>query len=74
MSGGFGVHACFLNEECRQMGVPRRVYLNTPWGTLIVGERTQGWLPFYGVVPLSWGTWGWWPVVWHPSRSRRRPF
>lgn len=61
------MHACFLDRECREMGAPNRVYVSTRFGSLIMGARTQGWLPWYGFVPLSWGTWGWWPVVWHPG-------
>jgi len=37
---------------------------------MIIGERTQAWLPFYGV--LDWRKKrNFWPVVWHPASSGR---
>lgn len=65
---GLRVHACFLDKECQKFGAPKRLYVSIPCGSLIVGERTQGWIPFYGYAGF-WGGWGWWPIVWHPGRE-----
>jgi hypothetical protein len=80
----WGIHACFLDRECRDVGAPNRVYVHTPWGSLIVGERTQLWLPWRTTAPwasklpaaLSDGKSNysrWWsPIVWHPRSPRGR--
>lgn len=57
-------------------GVPRRVYFFTPWGHLIVGARTQGWLPILGFMPYRgwWGRLMWWPIVWLPKNHRNHRY
>jgi hypothetical protein len=66
----WGAHACFLDMHCRQYGAPNRLYLFTPWGSLIVGERTQLWLPWKteGLRGRSNFTRWWSPIAWHPPR------
>lgn len=63
---GFGVHCCPMDAQCRRFGTPKRLYLFTPWGYLIMGERTQGWLPFVGSLD-PYKRRNWWPVVFHPK-------
>lgn len=68
----FNIHNCCWDRDCRALGVnaPNRVYVNTPWGSLIIAltwdSRTQGWLPWRGYLST------WWPVVWHPKDRRRK--
>lgn len=61
--------------------VPRRLYINTPWGSLICGTRTQAWFPWKvtnkwmrdGTRKSHYSDWIWLPIVWHPmSKDRRR--
>lgn len=58
------MHWCLFDEECRGYDAPRRVYVNTPWGSLIVAatkdDGTQVWLPGVGYTRRYS------PVVWHP--------
>ena len=62
----FGAHWCLLDQECRAVGAANRIHLFTPWGTLMIGARSQGWLPFYGALD-PYKPRNWWPVVWHPK-------
>lgn len=49
--------------------VPRRVYINFKhFGSIIIGERTQAWLPILGFMPWH-GIW-WWPIVYHPKKRK----
>jgi hypothetical protein len=64
----WGYHNCTTAPDCRLEGAPPRLYLHTPWGSLVVAlgrlGTTQLWLPWRGY------TWRWWPVVWHPKHRR----
>jgi len=59
VSSPWGLHFCPLDADCRQVpgGAPWRLYLLTPWGTLIVAfkwsSRTQLWLPWKTRVPWA---------------------
>lgn len=67
------VHACWRDEECQSYGAPKRLYITTKhFGALIIGEKTQGWLPFLGSMPTKWPTWlTWWPIVYRPPRPHK---
>ncbi len=66
----WAAHLCPLDRECRTIGVARRPYLHTPWGSLIIGRRAQLWLPWKTTVPWGDGRshYSRWfsPIVWHP--------
>jgi hypothetical protein len=81
---GWGVHSdlsgrCWIPPEVLRRAegyyedVPRRLYLHTPWGSLVVGSRSQAWLPVLGFLPYRprWAWLCWWWVVWSP-RTRKR--
>lgn len=53
-----------LARKDRRLGAPNRIYLDIPWGTLIVGARAPLWLPRRGYT----GVWS--PIVWHPRAWR----
>lgn len=46
--------------------VPRRLYIHFKRGSLIIGARTQAWLPKIGYLQSRWA---WWPIVWRPTRK-----
>ena len=66
------------NHESYWQDVPRRLYLTFDYrylrGTLSIGARTQGWLPWYGYLGKngSYKGWMWWPVAWHSSSGSRK--
>lgn len=55
------LHCCAVDRDCRAEGAPARLYVHTRWGSLIIGARSQLWLPGAGYTSL------WFPVVWHPK-------
>lgn len=71
---GWGLHLCQLDRHCRQFGAPPRIYLHTPWGSLILAYAPSGmsqlWLPWKTNVPWDSGRSNhsrWWsPIAWHP--------
>lgn len=71
MVSGWGVHACFLDANCREYGAGSRLTLLTPWGALILAARrrdwSQTWLPVLGFKHDCF-----WPVAWHPNAKRAR--
>jgi glycosyltransferase involved in cell wall biosynthesis len=62
------IHQCARDPECRAEGAPNRLYVHTPWGSLIVAldhdSTTQVWLPGVGYTRR------WAPIVWHPKASQ----
>lgn len=73
--GNWGLHFCPLDRDCRRFGPSSRLYVHTPWGSLIIAftwaSRTQLWLPWKTRnpwVPEGKAYYSRWfsPIVWHP--------
>ena len=58
------VHQCARDPDCVREDAPNRLYVHTPWGSLIIAldrdSTTQLWLPGRGYTQT------WSAVVWHP--------
>lgn len=63
----FGVHACWLDHDCRAFGVPAFTYLNLWWVTIRINPPYDRWLK-----KVTGRGWDWHIVqVWR-NRDRRR--
>jgi len=60
---------CFNEYLGRDIDVPRRLHISGRLGKVIIGDRTQAWLPVLGVMPLKW--YWWWFIVYEPSNPKK---